>query len=77
MGKYDVLLCLYPSFNLSVCNAYEGETNHSILKHTHTGLLVLPGIERQNSVIPCLGFCSPGIATHTLSACVLDRKSVV
>lgn len=35
---------------------------------THTGLLVLPGIERQSSVIPCLGFCSPGIATHILSA---------
>lgn len=35
---------------------------------THTGLLVLPGTERQNSVIPCLGFCSPGIATHILSA---------
>lgn len=35
MGKYDVLLCLYTSFNLSVCNAYEGETSRSILKHTY------------------------------------------
>lgn len=35
MGKYDVLLSLYPSFNLSICNAYEGETNHSILKRTY------------------------------------------
>lgn len=35
MGKYDVLLCLYISFHLSVCNASEGETSHSILKHTY------------------------------------------
>lgn len=33
MGKYDVLMCLYTSFDLSLCNAYEGEMNHSILKH--------------------------------------------
>lgn len=35
MGKYDVFLCLYSSFNLSVCKAYEGETNHSSLKCTY------------------------------------------
>lgn len=35
MSKYYVFLCLYNSFNLSVCKAYEGETNHSSLKHTY------------------------------------------
>lgn len=35
MCKYDVLLCLYIAFHLSVCNASEGETSHSILKHTY------------------------------------------
>ena len=34
----------------------------------HTGLLVLAGSEKHNSVIPCLGFCSSEIAAHILSA---------
>lgn len=35
MSKYNVFLCLYSPFNLIVCKAYEGETNHSSLKHTY------------------------------------------
>lgn len=37
---------------------------------THMGLAVLPGMERQNSVIPFLGFFSHRIFTHILSVLV-------
>lgn len=71
MSKYNAFLCLYSAFNLSVCKAYEGETNHSSLNWlTHMGLAVLPGMERQNSVIPFLGFFSHRIFTHILSVLV-------
>lgn len=71
MSKYNVFLCLYSPFILSVCKVYEGETNHSSLEHTYPHRSWgAAWYGEQNSVIPFLGFFSHRIFIHILSVLV-------